>query len=112
MNSLDSIQLEQEEWTKKNFPNKLPHHPLLGMAEELGELMHAHLKGEQGIRHTPDEIFSMKVDAIGDLVIYLLDYCNQQHIMLSLAIEQTWCSVKQRNWINNPKDGKDTQTTP
>ena len=44
---------------------------LLGVAEEVGELCHAQLKGEQGIRHTPKEIKKMKMDAVGDIVIFL-----------------------------------------
>lgn len=47
---LTEFQNEVKAWTDKNFPDDHPHQPLLGIAEEVGELCHAHLKMEQGIR--------------------------------------------------------------
>jgi len=38
----------------------------MGLVEEVGELAHAHLKNEQGIRGTPEEHVQAKVDAIGE----------------------------------------------
>ena len=78
------------------------HRPLLGVCEEAGELCHAHLKAEQGIRGTQDEHLEAKKDAIGDIVIYLADYCSQQGIDLERSIENTWAKVKQRDWKQNP----------
>lgn len=71
---------------------------LLGVGEEAGELMHAHLKGEQNIRHTPDEIIKMKKDAIGDIVIFLCNYCDSQNLELSDCVKTAWDEVKNRNW--------------
>lgn len=65
------------EWARENFGEQDPDEPLLGIIEELGELAHAHLKGIQGIRHTPNEIREMKIDAVADCVIYLLNYCGR-----------------------------------
>ena len=78
-NNLDLIQLQREvqAWTAKNFPNNKPYQPLLGVAEEVGELCHAHLKQEQGIRNTTQ---ANKEDAVGDIIIYLADYCNRNNI--------------------------------
>ncbi len=49
MNILE-MQENHRKWSQHNFPKTLPHQPLLGMLEELGELSHAHLKNEQMIR--------------------------------------------------------------
>lgn len=70
----EQLQKEQAEWSLRNFGPHPVEHPLLGMIEELGELAHAHLKGLQGIRHTPEEILAMKKDACADLMIFLADY--------------------------------------
>lgn len=75
MSELTRLQAEVAEWALRNFPNATIHQPLIGVAEECGELCHAHLKAEQGIRGTPEEHLAAKKDAIGDMVIYLMHYC-------------------------------------
>ena len=60
-------------WKQRNFPNSGAYEQCVGLIEELGELAHAHLKGSQNIRHTPAEIVAMKQDAIGDMVVFLLN---------------------------------------
>lgn len=76
--------------------------PLFGMIEELGELVHAHLKGKQGIRHTPEEIAEMKRDALGDLLVYAADYAGRSGMTLYECIERAWGEVKQRDWNADP----------
>jgi NTP pyrophosphatase (non-canonical NTP hydrolase) len=105
MKTLSDMQREQSEWTAHNFPNKKPHHPLIGAMEELGELAHAHLKAEQGIRGTPEEHHAAKEDAIADVIIYLLDYCNQNGIELEETLWRVWEQVKQRDWRKDPMKG-------
>jgi len=100
--------MEQEEWSLRNFPERKPHQPLLGAMEELGELAHAHLKEEQGIR-TDEDHEGNAMDAIGDIVIYLMDYCNQRGFLFSGIIETTWAHVKQRDWQKNKVLPKDTR---
>lgn len=73
---LKKIQKEVKEWTDYNFPNQKPYQPLLGMLEELGELSHALLKGEQMIRGSRAENLEKEKDAIGDFVVFSLNYCN------------------------------------
>lgn len=99
------LQLEVGEWSRRNFPNNQPHHPLLGAVEELGELSHAHLKMEQGIRGTYAEHQCAKLDAVGDIVVFLADYCERNEISLEHAVEVTWGGVKQRDWQKNKQDG-------
>lgn len=97
-------------WNESNFPRKQAHQPLLGVGEEMGELVsaygrlcHAHLKMEQNIRAATQYD---KEDAIGDMVIYLIDYCNQNNIDFANAITKTWDQVKQRDWKKFPKNGR------
>lgn len=107
---LTRLQVEVNEWTEKNFPNSVPHQPLLGLTEEVGELSHAHLKGEQGIRHTPEEVAAMKEDAVGDILVYLADYCNKSGIDIQTAIDRTWGKVKQRDWQADPINAAQGET--
>lgn len=99
------LQEEVTEWASRNFPNKQPHQPLLGIQEEVGELSHAHLKLEQGIRGTKEEHIAAKKDAVGDIVIYLADYCTQNNICFDSAVAEAWSQVKERDWIKNKQNG-------
>jgi len=103
--TLDQLQSEVEEWTAKNFPNTKPYQPLLGVQEEVGELSHAHLKMEQSIRGTTEQHENAKRDAIGDIVIYLADYCNKNRINFQQAVALTWHEVKKRDWTKNRLNG-------
>lgn len=102
--ALDVLQGEVHQWRTRNFPDN-PTHPLLGMVEELGELTHAHLKLEQEIRGDKSIHCAEKIDAIGDLVIYLADYCSQNRIALGAAVVKTWEQVQKRDWKKDPKAG-------
>lgn len=95
---LRKLQTEVGEWSHKNFGDQPSHRPLLGAVEEVGELCHAHLKGEQGIRHDPVDIKAMKIDAVADVIIYLADYCEQEGIDMQAAVLETWAKVSKRNW--------------
>lgn len=103
--NLQILQYEVAEWGKRNFPNALPHQPLLGVAEETGELSHAHLKMEQGIRGTLEEHKAAKIDAVGDIMVFLSHYCSLNDINLDYAVTKTWNEVKQRDWMKNKMNG-------
>jgi NTP pyrophosphatase (non-canonical NTP hydrolase) len=105
--AVDDIQAEHRRWLEKNFPDQLPHQPLLGLAEEVGELAHAHLKAEQRIRGMEDKAVAQqaKFDAVGDIFIYLLSYCNSNGIDLQEAIRRTWFRVSRRDWVKDPDAG-------
>ena len=98
--------MESITWTQRNFGEHPSWHPLLGIVEEVGELSHAHLKSEQGIRGSVDEHLLEKIDAIGDIVIYLTDYCNQEGINFEQAVSETWRKVKERDWTTNKETGE------
>jgi NTP pyrophosphatase (non-canonical NTP hydrolase) len=72
--------------------------------EELGELAHAHLKQEQGIRSNEDHDAAAR-DAIGDVVIYLMDYCSVRGWDFSDCVSEAWGDVSERDWIANPATG-------
>ncbi len=93
-------------WATQNFGKQEPYRPLLGVMEEVGELCHAQLKSEQGIR-TNEDHEEDKVDAIGDIVIYLAHYCDLIGVDLSVCINRTWDKVKQRDWNKNPEGPSD-----
>ncbi len=94
------IQSLSVSWSYKNFGNHYGtgYRNLLGIVEEVGELSHAQLKGEQGIRHTPEEILQMKKDAIGDIIIFLCNYCDSQKLSLHECVNLAWNEIKDRNW--------------
>ena len=98
------LQLETSLWAAKNFGFPKPYQPLLGTMEELGELAHAHLKNEQKI-HKGEDYFAKKVDAIGDIIIYLAHYCVLNGIDLQSAVYHTWKEVEKRDWLKFPVNG-------
>lgn len=102
--SLKQLQEEHLEWDKKNFDPAPSYHGLLGIAEEVGELCHTHLKNEQGIRKVPD-VKASKEDAIADIIIFAAKYCNKEGIDMGKVLTRTWNEVKKRDWQAFPKDG-------
>ena len=101
--TLEQLQSEGWKWVQHNFPGGKPYQPLLGVVEETGELAHAHLKMEQGIRNTTQ---ADKEDAIGDIIIYLADYCNRNGIDIQHALELAWETASKRDWVKYPKNGR------
>lgn len=72
--SIDQIQREHQTWREHNFPNADATQQLFGVIEEVGELTHAYLKMQQGIRGTREDHLDAMVDALGDISIYLIGY--------------------------------------
>lgn len=107
MNSFSELQSETQIWRNHNFPGEASDaaRQIAGMMEELGELAHAWLKMDQGIRY--DEALEDKeMDAIGDLIIYLCGYCSARGLFLSECITRAWHEVKERDWIKYPETGR------
>lgn len=104
---LSELQEESRKWLAHNFPNQVKHQALLGVVEEVGELSHAFLKSEQGIRGTKEEHLDAMVDAIGDITIYLASFCNTNGINFEAAVILAWGAVSQRDWIKYPSNGRD-----
>lgn len=101
---LNVMQRDLFDWDKKNFGDQPSYRSLLGATEEIGELAHAHLKEEQGIRESNYEEDAK--DAIGDTIIYLANYCNARGFNLQGILEETWNQVRERDWIKYPKTGR------
>lgn len=99
----DAFALMQTAKAFRDAPLDAPsYRPLIGMVEELGELAHAHLKGEQGVRLTPEEVHEKKIDALGDVLVYMADYMNREGLSFYQAIERAWGEVRTRDWKENP----------
>jgi NTP pyrophosphatase (non-canonical NTP hydrolase) len=107
--SLQELQNEVGEWSWGNFGiTHLPYDvaPLLGVIEELGELCHGLLKAAQGIRGEYGKHMEDVADAVGDLVIYLLDFCERNNLDLWGCILRAWSEVRDRDWQKYPKNGR------
>jgi len=103
---LSELQRAHKRWLSYNFPDQQPHDALLGLAEEVGELAHAHLKHQQGIRGMTDDEYQDKAgDAIGDIVIYLASYCNTNDFNLAWEVSRAWEEVSKRDWNKEPETG-------
>lgn len=99
-----NMQLEHREWRDKNFPEAEPWEALLGLQEEVGELAHAHLKGKWGIRGMSGEaLAAAKMDAVGDIFIYLMSYADTNSLDLEHCIRVTWDRVLKRDWVADPE---------
>ena len=104
MQSLSKLQRDVHEWKKRNFPNSGDLHQFLGLVEEVGELAHAILKSQQGIRGN-DHVAEAK-DAVGDIMIFLLNLCSENGWDLREILIETWEDVAERDWVTHPKDGR------
>lgn len=71
--------------------------PLLGMIEEVGELVRASV-------YLDDK--EDQIDAVGDIVLYLMDYCNKVGIDFEDAVRTTAEKVHARDWVKNPVNGE------
>jgi len=106
---LRKLQNEVRPWATRNFGKRKREawKPLVGLMEEVGELSHAHLKQVQRVRMDEDHEAKAK-DAIGDIVIFLIDYCDLRGWDIQQLVEQTWRKVKQRDYRKlKPKDESD-----
>ena len=74
--TLQDLQESLYDWQTYNFGEQATEITLLGICEEAGELCHAQLKLEQGIRGTTEEHEAEILDAIGDIMIYVLNYMS------------------------------------
>jgi len=101
--TLNELQEEQWEWTEKNFENQPAYHPVYGVVEEVGELCHALLKGEQGIRGNAELHIEEAKDAVGDIMIYLAGVCTHYGFNMQECLDNAWREVKERDWKKNAR---------
>lgn len=101
---LSHTQREVHAWKKRNFPNSDDTDQLLGVVEEVGELCHAVLKLRQGIRG--DNHIAEAKDAVGDIMIFLMNFCSENDWDLEEIIVDVWAEVEERDWQKYPDMGK------
>jgi hypothetical protein len=97
--TIGDLQKALYDWQVYNFGVQDPELCLLGIAEEVGELSHAQLKLEQGIRGTPSEHNAKMRDAIGDISVYLLNFLSGTG--RSASIFDTNCDADDLEYKNN-----------
>lgn len=100
---LRKLQPEIAAWRVKNFPESGMIHQFMGMVEEVGELSHAILKDQQGVRDSNEDEAK---DAVGDILIFLINFCSTMGWDVEEILTTTWDEVKQRDWIKHPVDGR------
>lgn len=101
------FQRDLKKWLTHNFPKATSDQQLKGIMEELGELCCADLKHEQGIRGYDEKRSRNEIkDAVGDIVIYLINYCSIKNIVFQDCIEMAYHEIKGRDWVKNPEKGK------
>lgn len=103
-----TFQEEVRVWSNHNFGVDGPaDHPMFGIVEEIGELYHAVLKSRQKIRRISEAEMRLQiVDAVGDLEVFLADFCSRMNLSLDYCVTQTWNTVKHRDWVKYPENGR------
>jgi len=104
---IEQLQNHTREWREKNFPeeHRTAQMQLMGVVEEVGELAHALLKMEQGIRGSREYHMGKIEDAIGDVTIYLCGLATALEIDMDAAIWRAWSEVRDRDWTKNKETG-------
>jgi NTP pyrophosphatase (non-canonical NTP hydrolase) len=100
-----TLQNELHTWRQQNFPRADSAQQLLGVVEEVGELAHAVLKQQQGIRGDDETHEAEVLDAIGDIQIFLAGFCSYRGIDMYYAYEHAAKHVMTRDWITYPHNG-------
>ena len=77
MKSLQEIQTEQAEWSAYNFGPSVPSQQLMGIAEEVAELLMSHVSDDDS-----------RKDAIADAGVFLLNYASAKQLDIQECIEK------------------------
>lgn len=105
----DYFQLDVATWAERNFGKARDSSLLLlGAMEELGEVCRVVLKREQGIRFTKAEAKAAIRDEIGDVLVYLANFCQAEGISMEQAVNAKWAKVRERDWRADPRRGGQT----
>jgi len=107
--SISALQVRLYRWQTANFGGQDIHRPLLGAVEEVGELSHALLKHEQGIRGLKSRAAFLEAagDAVADTVIYLMQVCTLLRLGFGVLLKETAENVMERDWnLDSEKGGE------
>lgn len=96
--TLAEVQAAVRPWQERNFPDRQPWEPLLGVVEEVGEAAHSFLKRHQRIRLNEDHAAKLR-DALGDALVYLCDFANGEGVDLEEVLAEVWAEVGSRDWV-------------
>jgi NTP pyrophosphatase (non-canonical NTP hydrolase) len=104
---INTIQEKLNVWRVANFGKPNANHQIMGIVEEVGELTHAKLKWDQGIRGYDEAKAKEEMkDAIGDMIIFAMGLCDVYDWKLQDIIDSTSSYVLTRDWKKNAFDGK------
>lgn len=103
--TMDVLQRDIHQWHRRNFPTDDARDSLLGVGEELGEVMRAQVKQSGGIRGSFEYWQEEKKKEIGDVVIGILNYCEWNDIIFMDALTSRWKVIGKRDYIRFPEDG-------
>ena len=98
MHTIKHLQRNAFKWQERNFDDAKAYQVLLVVCEEVGELCHAHVKEEQGIRGTAKENQKLGKDAVGDIMISLANYCSLRGWSMKKCVNTAWKDVRKRDW--------------
>lgn len=73
-------------WLDYNFPDTTRDQQIMGVVEELGELFECQILYDSGTGSGQEE--KALKDAVGDVVIFLCNYCTKADISLCYSIEK------------------------
>lgn len=100
---IDEIQSAHAAWQAAKFPGFESWECLLGAQEELGELARAHLKAHEITRYganraglDEEALARAARDAVGDVVLFLMGYCNARGWRFSDCVREAWREVEGR----------------
>ena len=104
------LQSDLAVWQYHNFDAQPLWTQVMGATEEIGELSHAVLKKEQGIRGMDcDDYLDAAGDAVADCMIYLIQVCTALKLDALTLLGETAKEVMQRDWVKYPKTGRPEQ---
>lgn len=106
--SLVKMQDEQIAWSLRNFGQQPAHRPMLGIVEELCELEEAQLIGEDEYLGGVAEYKKDVLDAVGDIGIYMLDYCGKR----GWSMDELWEARACPEWLEDFVMGDDNEGYP
>lgn len=106
----DTTQQQLADWQLHNFGEQPLWTQVMGATEEMGELAHAVLKHEQGIRGISDDgLIDQAGDAVADCMIYLFQVCTALRLDAVELFRETAAVVMERDWVKYPKTGRPEQ---